>query len=269
VLGKSTENGGEAMPERQNRWVATREQIKDAEARYASPKDSGLVARSVQHFYETDPGIVAALLPPPLAPGDRPEVWVSIGRMPDIDLGVAQVAVACRYGEEDGWYCLHLPMTAEAAVVGGRERFGENKKIADIGFTRDGDHIEASVTRYGITYLEFVGDAVERVDAPATEVVPHYYFKYSLAADGNGYDHEPVLVRSVHTRKPKGVERVEGKLVLRDSKCDPVSDLAVERDVRTIYTERTAFIAAKAVERVDGDAFLPFVYQRYDFPGQG
>jgi len=99
--------------------------------------------------------------------------------------------------------------------------------------------------------------------------VPHYYFKYSLAADGNGYDHEPLLVRSVHTRKPKSVERVEGKLALRDSKFDPVADLPIERDVRSIYTERTAFIAAKAVEKVDGDAFLPFVYQRYDFPGQG
>jgi acetoacetate decarboxylase len=223
----------------------------------------------VQHFYETDPGVVAALLPPPLTPGERPEVWVSIGDMPDIKLGVAQVAVSCRYGDEAGWYCLHLPMTTEAAVVGGRERYGENKKIADIRFARDGDHIEASVTRYGITYLEVVGDAVERLDVPASEVVPHFYFKYSLAADGDGYDHEPLLVRSVHTRKPKVVERVEGKLVLRDSQFDPVADLPIERDVRTLYTERTAFIAAKVVAEVDGDAFLPYVYQRYDYAGQG
>lgn len=257
------------MGNRQNRWVTTPEQLAAAEARYRDPKDSGLVARSVQHFYETDPDVVAQLLPPPLTPGDAPEVWVSIGHMPDIDLGVAQVAVASRYRDESGWYCLHLPMSAEAAVVGGRERYGENKKIADIRFARDGDHIEASVTRYGITYLEFVGDAVERVENPADEIVPHYYFKYTLAADGDGYDHEPLLVRSVHTRKHKSVERVDGKLVLRDSQFDPVADLPVERDVRAMYTERTAFIAAKAVERVDPDAFLPFVYQRYDFAGQG
>jgi acetoacetate decarboxylase len=257
------------MGQRQNRWVVTPEQVQQAEARYAQPKDSGLVARSVQHFYETDPSVAADLLPPPLAPGARPEVWVSIGHMPDIELGVAQVAVACRHGDEDGWYCIHLPMTTEAAVVGGRERYGENKKIADIRFHREGDHIEASVTRYGITYLELVGEAVERVDAPAEEIVPHYYFKYSLAADGRGFDHPPVLVRSVHTRKPKVVERVEGKLALRESQFDPVADLPIEHDVRTLYTERTAFIAAKAVEQVDGDKFLPYVYQRYDFLGQG
>ena len=257
------------MAQRQNRWVTTPEKLREAEARYLDPKDSGLVAHSVQHFYETDPDVIADLLPPPLTPGDAPEVWVSIGHMPDINLGVAQVAVACRYRDEAGWYCLHLPMTSEAAVVGGRERYGENKKIADIRFERDGDHIEASVTRYGITYLEFVGDAVERVDSPAEEVVPHYYFKYSLAADGNGFDHEPLLVRSVHTRKPKSVERVDGKLVLRDSNFDPVADLPIERDLRAMYTERTAFIAAKAVEKVDPDAFLPYVYQRYDFAGQG
>lgn len=254
---------------RQNRWVVTRQQVAQAEARYVDPKDSGLVARSLQHFYETDPSVVADLLPPPLVPADRPDVWVSIGHMPDIDLGVAQVAVACRYRDEDGWYCLHLPMSAEAAVVGGRERYGENKKIADIRFQRDGDHVEGSVTRYGITYLELAGDVVERLDAPESEVVPHFYFKYSLAADGSGYDHEPVLIRSVHTRKPKLVERVDAKLVLRDSQFDPLADLPIERDLRTICTERTAFIAAKAVERVDGDAFMPYVYQRYDFLGQG
>jgi len=257
------------MGQRQNRWVTTPEQREAAEARYRVPKDSGLVAHSVQHFYETDPDVLEELLPPPLTPGAAPEVWVSIGHMPDIDLGVAQVAVACRYRDEDGWYCLHLPMTTEAAVVGGRERYGENKKIADIKFTRDGDHVEASVTRYGITYMEVVGDVVERLDLPPTEVVPHYYFKYALAADGEGFDHEPLLVRSVHTRKPKSVERVEGKLVLRDSNFDPVADLPIERDLRTMYTERTAFIAAKAMEKVDADAFLPYVYQRYDYAGQG
>ena len=36
-----------------------------------------------------------------------------------------------------------------------------------------------------------------------------------------------------------------------------------------MYTERTAYIAAKAVEKVDPDSFWPYVYQRYDFAGQG
>ena len=73
----------------------------------------------------------------------------------------------------------------------------------------------------------------------------------------------------MHTRKPKSVERVEGKLVLRDSQFDPVADLPIEKDLRTIYTERTAFIAAKVVDKVDPDAFMPYVYQRYDYAGQG
>src|SRR5437763_14120880 len=103
----------------QNRWVMTPDQIREAEARYQVPKDSGLVARSLQHFYETDPDVIAALLPPPLAPGDKPEVSVSVGHMPDINLGAAQVAVDCRYRDAAGWYCLHLPMTTGAAAVGG------------------------------------------------------------------------------------------------------------------------------------------------------
>ena len=130
-----------------NRWITTREGFDAAEARYREPKDSGLVAQSVQHFYLTDPAVHAETLPPPLLPGDRPEVWVSIGWMESLSLGVAQVALRCQVdlggdvGVEDGWYCLHLPMTTEAAVVGGRERYGENKKIADIAFERTDGHV--------------------------------------------------------------------------------------------------------------------------------
>jgi acetoacetate decarboxylase len=257
------------MADRMNRWVLTTDEVLAVEQRYANPKDSGMVATSAQLFYETDPAVIAALLPPPLAPGEAPTVWVSIGHMPKISIGVAQIAVACRYGDENGWYCLHLPMTTEAVVVGGRERFGENKKIADIQFDRTGDHVQASVTRYGTTYLELMGDVVEELPNPGEQVVPHYYFKYSLAADGHGYDHEPLLIRSVHTRQVQKLERMESKLVLRDSAADPVVDLPIERIIDAQYTERTAFIAAKAVEKVDPDAFLPYVYQRYDFAGQG
>lgn len=255
--------------ERQNRWVLTRDEVLAAEARYSDPKDSGYVATAIQAHYETIPEVVAELLPPPLQPADVPEVWVSIGRMVDFELGVAQVAVRCRYGDEEGWYCLHLPMTTESAVIGGRERFGENKKIADITFERDGDHVRASVSRYGITYLELNGEVGPSRDFEPTEVVPHYYFKYLLAADGNGYDAPPVLVRSLHTRTPRSVHDVDGKLVLRDSGFDPVADIPVVKLLDCYLTDRTAKAEAKAVEQVDGDAFLPYVYQRYDFAGQG
>lgn len=257
------------MADRQNRWVLTADEVKATEQRYADPKDGGMTATSVQVVYETDPHQIAALLPPPLRESATPRVWVSVGHIPQISLGVAQVAVSARYGDEEGWYCLHMPMTLEAAVVGGRERYGENKKIADIRFERDGDRVQASVTRYGVTYLEFAGDVTGDLDLPADEVVPHYYFKYSLAADGSGFDHPPLLIRSVHTRRFSRLESVDGKLVVRDSATDPVADLPVERLVDTFITERTNVLRAKAVEQVDPEAFLPFVYQRYDFAGQG
>ncbi|MDQ3292842.1 MAG: acetoacetate decarboxylase family protein [Actinomycetota bacterium] len=254
----------------QNRWVVTPEHYTEAERRYRDPADSGMVAQSVQVFYETDPAQHKATIPPPLEAHEIPEVWVSIGWMPLISLGVAQVALRCRLAGEEGWYCLHLPMTTEAAVVGGRERFGENKKIADIRFANDDGTISAGVTRYGTTYLEVEGTEVEELAPPAEEVVPHFYFKYSLAADGQGYDHEPVLIRSVHTRKPKLLRRLEATLTLRDSDTDPVADLPVVRQTAAFYTERTAYIrAARADVEVDPAAFLPYVYQRYDYAGQG
>ena len=93
--------------------------------------------------------------------------------------------------------------------------------------------------------------------------------KYLLAADGSGYGTPPMLVRSVHTRTPRRLERLEGELELRDSPFDPVADLVVESPGETFYTERTAAVAAKVVEHVDPDAFLPYVYQRDDVGGAG
>lgn len=255
-------------PSRQNRWVVTREQFDAAEERYVNPSDSGLLSNSAQVFYRSDPDTLAELLPPPLTPRE-PIVWASFGDIPQIGLGVAQVAVACRYGDEDGWYCLHLPMTTETAVVGGRERYGENKKIAEIPFDRDGDTIRTSVTRMGVTYLELHATVTGEREVPDVEIVPHYYFKYSLSANGGGFDHDPVMVRSVHTRTAKKVESIDATLTLRDSKFDPLADLPVLEIVDAFVVQRTNFIKAEVVEHVDPESFIPYVYQRYDLPGQG
>ena len=253
---------------RTNRWVVTRDQFAAAEQRYATPADSGLVAQSAQIFYESDPTTLRELLPPPLE-ATTPTVWVSFGYLAQIDLGVAQVAVACSYRGEEGWYCLHLPMSTEAAVVGGRERYGENKKIADIKFQRDDTHVTASVTRYGITYLELDATVTGSLTPPEQEIVPHFYFKYSLAADGSGFDHDPVLIRSVHTRRPRKMDALDATLTLRESNTDPVADLPILNVTNAFYSDRSNFIKASAVEKIDPDSFIPYVYQRYDMAGQG
>src|ERR1700736_2099455 len=75
----------------------------------------GAWAQVVTAIYETDPEVVAAVLPPPLTPGD-PLVRVTIatvaidGRPP---FGAGYFGVRARHEGVDGEYPLVMPMTTE------------------------------------------------------------------------------------------------------------------------------------------------------------
>src|ERR1700722_4482860 len=74
-------------------------------------------------IYETDPEVVAAVLPRPLE-AVEPHVRVNFAQveMPDgSPLSAGTIAVKCRHGETVGSYDLLMIMDTESAVVGGRE----------------------------------------------------------------------------------------------------------------------------------------------------
>ncbi len=61
------------------------------------------------------------------------------------------------HGDMVGGYPLVMPMTTEQAVVGGRETFGEPKKLADVTLQRDGDVVRGWFARMGVTFVEING----------------------------------------------------------------------------------------------------------------
>ncbi len=52
--------------------------------------------------------------------------------------------------------------------------------------------------------------------------------------------------------------------MLRESRFDPVADLPVRRMVSIELGERSTVQRGEIVGRVDGDALMPYVHQRYD-----
>ena len=90
--------------------------------------------------YESDPDAIAAVLPPPLRPPAEPLVRVTVATV-DVGrgygvFGAGTFAVHCSYEDTPGDYALVMPMTTEQAVIGGRETFGEPKKLAEIVLDR-------------------------------------------------------------------------------------------------------------------------------------
>jgi len=226
--------------------------------------------RQIRAVYETDPEVVAAILPRPLAPTSRPEVGVTISRVSmhlgpgfDIDIGAAVFGVRTTYDGVEGLYMVTMPMTTESAVVGGRETFGEPKKLAQIDFERSGDAVTASVTRQGVTYIEVHGRVQEPIGQRSfTDFA--YCFKCLPALDkAKALEFDPLLVR-LEWRQQFDVARMTGEVILRDSPFDPVVDLPVRRLVSVNYEEGMSHSSGKVLRSIPAEWLVPYMHQRYD-----
>jgi acetoacetate decarboxylase len=221
-------------------------------------------------LWETDPDAVAAVLPPPLKPTGRAlaRVGVSKGDLPGYPLGAGSFAVAAAHDGIEGWYPLVMPMTHERALTGGREVFGEPKKLGEVTVERDGPAVRASLARHGIAFVEVRGTVTGALPLPEPSQKTDFYFKFLPAVDGSGFDGEPVLAHCVRHEKARRLEAVTGEVVLRESVYDPVADLPVRRLLEITLGEKTSDQRGRVAERVDPRALLPYVHQRYDDPRQ-
>ena len=114
-------------------------------------------SQAVTAVYETEPDIVAAVLPPPLEPGPEPLVRVTITRveMPGLPVfGAGWIGVQARHQDRLGEYPIFMPMTTEQSLTGGREVNGEPKKLAEVEVVRDGDRVAARIARMGSVVCE-------------------------------------------------------------------------------------------------------------------
>ena len=88
----------------------------------------------IRATYETDPEVVAALLPQPLVAIERPEIWLQmvhvamhVTETDTVEIGALTVGVNCTHEGAPGAYCFHMAMEGETVVTSGRERYGEPK----------------------------------------------------------------------------------------------------------------------------------------------
>jgi acetoacetate decarboxylase len=156
-----------------------------------------------------------------------------------------------------------MPMTTEQSVIGGRETYGEPKKIGEVWSKRDGDLVEGVIARLGYTVVEIRGRVVEP-RAPYELDKRDFWFKFLPAANGDGLEDDPWLVYGEKHESARVFEGVDGEVILKDSPLDPVADLAVQRLIDINWTERASTQVGRAVQRVAAADLLPFVHQRYD-----
>lgn len=225
-------------------------------------------ATTLTAVYETDPEAVAAVLPRPLLPSAEPLVRVTFasvdighGRPP---FGAGTFSVEAVHDGMLGAYPLVMPMTTEQAVVGGRETFGEPKKLGSVTLERDGDAVRGAFSRMGITFVEINGTVTGEAPLTPDRRRTDFYFKFLLDPSGKGFDSDPWLVHCHREEKTRAVWNVDGEIILRESKFDPVVDLPV-LGVRFIeFAERSSSQRGELIGTVPGEWVRPFVHQRYD-----
>ncbi|MBI3953211.1 MAG: acetoacetate decarboxylase family protein [Chloroflexi bacterium] len=233
---------------------------------YARPAFGGLRALAVS--FESDPAILRALLPPPLEPATRPLVRIDIHHVARPNcLGPffgAGVNIACQYQGQQGNFCLAMPMSTEAAVLFGRELYGEPKKLARISLERRGREASGVVERHGITYIELRATLTEEAPPPATAEWLQFYFKYLPSPDGRGFDLGPELVQVRHTGPVRRLERGRGEVILRESPHDPVAALPVRKVLGAAWSEGDTYTEGQVLCQVDPEAFLPYMFFKSD-----
>jgi acetoacetate decarboxylase len=222
--------------------------------------------------FRTDPDVVKAILPRPLGPADEPLALAFVARYPETNFGVSysEGALFLRavYKEEPGWYCLAMPVDNDMAMVGGRERFGYPKKIAEeITLERNGDHVIGRVVRRGVEVLHIEAELTDPVDGSALDAVGpavndlegrpcrkvvSYLFKFSPSPDGRGFDFVPRLVRGVVLFRPRDdLMSGTGKLEMTSSPYDPLGDIPVRDLVDVSYgTWDNDMLPGRVVARV-------------------
>jgi len=224
-------------------------------------------SEAVTALWETDPEAIAAVLPPPLEPGPEPIVRLTITtvEMPGLPaFGAGWFGVQARHGDRVGEYPLFMPMTTEQSVLGGRDTYGEPKKIGQVWAERDGGAVEAGIARMGFTICEIRGRISETREPYEKEKVD-FWFKVSPSAERPGeLDQDPLLVYGEKTEKARLYEGIDGDVVLKDSPLDPVADLAIVRLVDLNWTERASTQIGRIIGSVPRENLVPFMHQRYD-----
>lgn len=241
------------------------------------PARSGALDNTVQTIravYETDPEIIRAMLPKPLVPAERPEVFLQFAHVAmhvspgnTVEIGALTCALMCTYEGVPGGYVYVMAMEGESVVTSGRERFGEPKKVADTTFERTGNHLRATVKRHGITFFEVEGDIGESLGAPPP--FEEYFYCYkglpSITTPGE-FDGDVYLTRLNWKRAYNARHRFDGKITFRDSPYDPLVDVPIRRMVSMDYVEGATNTSGQILQAVPGEFIRPFWCQRDDTP---
>ena len=215
--------------------------------------------------YRSDAAAIAALLPPGITPGAKPNVTVTIYNFPvhnEPELGLV-VNVDANHDGIAGEYTLAIGIDQEAPLFICHDLWGQPKFPCDTTYFRLGNHIEAKCVHQGVTFIEFRGDVTQTLPNPADHETNEWWIKSLRTVDPSAcaYDFPPHVVRVYSKYGTAFLQELKGTLTLRESAWDPIATLLPMREQLSaqlwtpIFRDRRITLAGA----LDPVGFWPFV----------
>jgi len=217
----------------------------------------------------TDPAWLAEVIPSPLQP-DGDSVRFMVGRWQSNcvgDFSGGAVYLPARYtsGSTDvaGEYVLTMYMDGDAAILYGREVFGEPKKQAEVTLHRGKDHAVGTLRRHGVTILRLEGRFTAE-HGPSQTTGGNFNIKAQPDACGDGLEFDPVLTLAKFEVMLTAHRTGAGALALGSTPHDPLDSIPV-RDVReAIWQEGNLLATTSRLATLSAAGFLPYFLARVD-----
>lgn len=246
-------------------FVKTQEEIARIQATLAEPHFFSAQMLTIQ--YLTRPEIIRHVLPPGLDPTDQPLITAMVGRWGRSNCVHAfeggALYVQARHKDYVGDYCLAMPMSTDAAIIFGRELFGEPKKQATTTLERKGSTIQGSCVRYGRPILG-IEAALERKEEITESSMVNFHYKYLPRADGQGLEWDPVLVMATFRIKLTLAEKGKGTLTLGHTVHDPLGEIEIVQLLEASYAEGEIYSRCQTLAQINAAEFLPYAYGKID-----
>lgn len=245
--------------------VRTPEEIAAIEAVLANPRF--VDARTLTVEFLTNEETVRRVLPPGLEPLDEPLVLATVGRWGSNCVGDFEggaIYVAARFGKITGAYTLAMYMNTDAALIFGRDVFGEPKKLAMSGLERSGSRMRGWVERMGVRLIDIEGELANDL-GPAEVERARFNVKAVPSADGHGLEDDAVLTVADFDIKLSTVVEGEGKVTLRGTVHDPLDEIEVLEVRRATYVEGDMDTRCRSLARIPAAQFVGHAYGRLDY----
>jgi len=218
----------------------------------------------------TDPAWLAEVIPAPLQP-DGDSVRFMVGRWQSNCVGNfsgGAVYLPAKFTADDGTvvtgeYVLTMFMDVDAAILYGREVFGEPKKQSEVELNRGANHAVGILRRGGVEIVKLEGTFTTD-HGPSHTSGGNFNIKAQPDASGAGLEFDAVLTLAEFEVDLTAHRSGTGTVKLGSTAHDPLDSIPIREVRESIWQEGDLIPLTRKLATIPAADFVPYFYGRVD-----